>query len=104
MLSSGVGEAGAGRREGQLSFMPPPARAARNSHKVWRSIWNGMCKGAKMELSGMTGAYAQSMIQQSVDKQGQVLMRLMNVVTQVEVAHAKPLGGLSGANKVDITV
>ena len=57
-----------------------------------------------MDVSGMTGAYAQSMIQQAVDKQGQVLMRLMNVVTQVEVAHAKPLGSLGGASKVDITV
>jgi len=56
-----------------------------------------------MEVSGMTGAYAQTMIQRATDAQNKALANLMSVVTKVELSHAKPLGNLS-PQKVDVTV
>jgi len=44
-----------------------------------------------MEVSGPTGAYAQAILQKSIQTQGKVLMNLMNVSKQVETTHAKPL-------------
>ena len=45
-----------------------------------------------------------SMIQKSVQVQGQSLLQLMDVVRQAEVAQAKPLMNLSQVSKVDVTV
>lgn len=45
-----------------------------------------------------------SMIQKSIQVQGQTLLQLFDVVRQAEIAQAKPLMNLAQVNKVDVTV